>query len=188
MITKGMKNTTRYAIFWYNRIIVLYLKENFQYFSNCGYNFTMKPNDIIEILNSKLRCLLLPDAVEAVYLYGSLVRGRLRADSDIDIALLVAYGIDDMEKLEVIAKIEAIFTSLLKEMGFQQEVSILDLHGRYLSVELQYKVVTEGIPVYTKDLLKRLEFENSVKREYFDFSPYLRSLRERRYGHLLPKA
>jgi uncharacterized protein len=148
----------------------------------------MKSNDIMKLLSSNLKRMLIPDTVEAIYLYGSLVKGRLRTDSDIDIALLLAYGNDDMEKLGIMAEIDALFTSLLREEGFLQEVSVLDLRGNYLSVELQYKVITEGIPVYTKDLLKRLDFENFVKREYFDFSPYLKSLRKRKYADLLQKA
>ncbi len=148
----------------------------------------MKSNDIIKILSSKLKRILIPATVEAIYLYGSLVKGRIRKDSDIDIALLMSYGIDDMEKLGIMAEIEALLTSILREEGFQQEISVLDLRGNYLSVELQYKVITEGIPIYTKDLIVRLDFANFVKREYFDFSPYLKSLRERKYADLLQKA
>jgi len=64
-------------------------------------------------------------------------------------------------------------------------MSILDMRGRYVSVQLLYKIVTEGVLIYERDVAQRREFENAVKREYFDFGPYLVSLRERKYGHIL---
>ena len=87
----------------------------------------------------------------------------------------------------MISKAEAIFTLFLKKIGIRLEISIFDLRGKYASVQLQYKVITEGIAIYTKDISERLEFENAIKREYFDFEPYLRSLRKRKYGDILQK-
>jgi hypothetical protein len=86
-----------------------------------------------------------------------------------------------------VAKVEGLIEKLLRKMGVSREISVLDLREKYVSVSLQYKVITEGILIYEKDALERLEFENSVKREYFDFVPYLRLLRKRKYGHLLQK-
>lgn len=148
----------------------------------------MKSKNIVDMVRAQLEPASIPDDIEAVYFYGSIVEGKLRKDSDIDIAILISYGVDDMEKLELISKVEDIFASLLKKNSITQEISIFDLRGKYASFSLQYNVVTKGAVIYTRDISERLEFENTVKREYFDFEPYLKFLRGRRHGGLSKKA
>ena len=67
----------------------------------------------------------------------------------------------------------------------RREISILDLRGKFVPLTLQYKVITEGILLYEKDTWERIEFENTVKGEYFDFRPFLQHLRKKKYGHIL---
>jgi predicted nucleotidyltransferase len=129
----------------------------------------------------------MPKEVVALYLYGSSVTGKLRNESDIDIAFLPSHKTTMKERLIIISKVKGFIEKLLREMGISREVSILDLREKYVSVSLQYRVITEGILIYEKDALERLEFENTVKREYFDFVPYLKYLRKRKYGNLLQK-
>ena len=74
----------------------------------------MKQQDIINILKSHIKHASIPSGIEAIYLYGSAIKGRLRKDSDIDIAILTSYDVEDSERLELISKAEAIFTLLLK--------------------------------------------------------------------------
>lgn len=148
----------------------------------------MKIQSTIDVLQARLRHFLTPDAIEALYLYGSIVEGKLRVDSDIDIAMLAPFDADDMERLELLSRLEGIFVPLFRESGFCQEVSILDLRSKYISIELQYKIITEGSLVYQKDSYQRFEFENAVKREYFDFIPYLTFLRKKKIGHIPQKA
>jgi len=142
---------------------------------------------VINSLKMKLLDITIPEGVEAIYLYGSIVKNRVRADSDIDVAMLPSYGIDDFEKLELISKIQSIFASLFLNAGFKQEISILDLRGKYSSLQLLYKVITAGVLVFERDRLERLDFENAVKREYFDFEPFLRLLRKEKHGTLFQK-
>ena len=52
---------------------------------------------------------------------------------------------------------------------------------------LQYKIITEGILLYEKDVIERIEFESAVRGEYFDFAPYLNILIKRKYGNLHKK-
>jgi len=91
------------------------------------------------------------------------------------------------ERLILIAKIEGIVSKILKQKGIFREVSVADLRGRFIPITLQYKIVTEGMLLYEKDAIERYEFENAVKREYFDFMPYLEYLREKKYGYLRSK-
>jgi len=147
----------------------------------------MKIVDLLQKSKSKNLAASIPEKIAAVYLYGSSISGRLREESDIDIAILPLYNIADEEKLVLIAKIEGVVSKMLKEKGILREVSIVDLRGRFIPLTLQYKIVTEGTRLYERNALERAEFENALKREYFDFIPYLDYLRERKYGNLPSK-
>jgi len=147
----------------------------------------MQVNEILRKVRSEKISRPVPREIIALYVYGSSVTGKLRKESDIDIAFLPSYKTTEDERLIIIAKVEGVFQNLFREMNTLREISVLDLRGKYVSVSLQYKVITDGILIYEKDPLERLEFENAVKREYFDFVFYLRLLRKRKYGHLLQK-
>jgi predicted nucleotidyltransferase len=142
---------------------------------------------VINALKTKLSDITIPAGIEAIYLYGSIVKNKVRADSDIDVAMLPSHKIDDFGRLELISKIQSIFTSLFLKAGFKQEVSVLDLRGKYTSLQLLYNVITEGLLAFERDTVQRLEFENAVKREYFDFEPFLRLLRKEKHGTLFQK-
>jgi predicted nucleotidyltransferase len=143
---------------------------------------------IAEILN-KLKEMKtpLPEKLVAIYLYGSSIAGRLRVESDIDIAILPSYQTTEEQRLILISQVEGVIAKLLKDKGIRREISIVNLRDKFLSLSLQYKIVTEGLLLYEKGAMERLEFENSVKREYFDFAPYLAQLRKRKYGDLHAK-
>lgn len=147
----------------------------------------MEVDEILRNVRSEKISRSVPKEIIAIYLYGSSVTGKLRKESDIDIALLPSYKTTEEKRLITIAQLEGVIEKLLREMGISREISVLNLREKYVSVSLQYKVITEGILIYEKDALERLEFENTVKREYFDFVPYLRFLRKRKDGHLLQK-
>lgn len=129
----------------------------------------------------------LPDGLIAIYLYGSSVRGKLRAESDIDIAILPSHKTTDEQRLILISQVEGAIAKLLKENGIQRDISIVNLRDKFLSLTLQYKIITSGFLLYERESTERLEFENYVKREYFDFAPYLSQLRKRKYGSLYTK-
>lgn len=147
----------------------------------------MMHHAIANILTSRLNQYLVPEGIVAIYLYGSAIKGELREDSDIDLAILPSYDFNDMERLELISKVEGAVTSILRESGMKYEISVVDMRGRYTSLMLQYKIVTEGIRVYEADPVQRIEFENALKGEYFDFQPYISSLRRKKYGGILQK-
>jgi len=143
---------------------------------------------MVNSLKLRLKAAILPHSIVAVYIYGSILKGKFRTESDVDIAFLPLPGLSNQRKLRLISKVEAVFTTLLKDIGIDKEVSVLDMRGKYTSIELLYRIVSEGMLLYDIDISQRLEFENTVKREYFDFAPYLKNLRERKYGHLYQKA
>jgi predicted nucleotidyltransferase len=135
-------------------------------------------------LELKINPSSIPEEIIALYLYGSVIEGRLRKESDIDIAVLPSYKITVEARLGLIARIESIFSQLLRGSSGLREISVADLRGKFVPLTLQYKIITDGILVYEKDALERLDFENAVKGEYFEFVPYLHLLRKKKYGHI----
>ncbi len=129
----------------------------------------------------------IPEGVAAIYLYGSSVNGKMREESDIDIAFLPSFKTTLDERLILISKVEGIIAKLLSEKGMIREISVVDLRGKFIALTLQRKIIAEGILLYEKDAMERVEFENSIKREYDDFAPFLNLLRARKYGHLHSK-
>jgi predicted nucleotidyltransferase len=147
----------------------------------------MEIKDLLRKLKSQKLAPSIPEEIVAIYLYGSSITERVREESDIDIAILPLHNTTGEERLILIAKIEGIVSKTLKQKGIFREVSIADLRGRFIPITLQYTIVTEGILLYERDAIERSEFENAVKREFFDFIPYLEYLREKKYGYLRSK-
>lgn len=139
------------------------------------------------LINLRKMKTSLPEGLIAIYLYGSSLSGRLRAESDIDIAILPSHQTTKEQRLMLISQVEDVVDRLLKEKGIRREISVVNLRDKFLSLSLQYKIVTKGLLLYEKDAIERLEFENYVKGEYFDFAPYLSRFRKRKYGNLYEK-
>jgi predicted nucleotidyltransferase len=135
----------------------------------------------------QVKSMNIPEGVAAIYLYGSSVNGKMREESDIDIAFLPSFKTTLDERLILISKVEGIIAKLLSEKGMIREISVVDLRGKFIALTLQRKIIAEGILLYEKDAMERVEFENSIKREYDDFAPFLNLLRARKYGHLHSK-
>lgn len=135
----------------------------------------------------KVKSMDLPEGIVAIYLYGSSVNGKMRKESDIDIAFLPSFKTTLEERLILISKVEDVIAKLLRKKHIRRQISIVDLRSKFIALTLQHKIIAKGILLYEKDVVERVEFENAIKREYFDFMPSLNSLRARKYGHLQSK-
>jgi len=144
-------------------------------------NIVKTLNRLNEIGNS------LPEEIVAIYLFGSSITGRLRVESDIDVAILPSYRTTNDERLVLISKVESIIAKLLGEKNIRREVNIVNLRDRFLSLNLQYRIITGGILLYEKDRVERIEFENGVRGEFFDFALYTNLFRKKKYGDLHEK-
>jgi predicted nucleotidyltransferase len=137
--------------------------------------------EIIEKIPLEISHDDVPDEIVAIYLYGSILKGRLRLESDIDIAILPHYKVNEMKALELISKIESIFTKVFKKFGILNEVSIVNMRGKFVSIELLFNIILHGICVFEKSMDESLEFKNFVMREYLDFRPFLKKFRKEKY-------
>lgn len=148
-------------------------------------NFTN--SKLIQLLIGKTGRVKMPSQIVAIYVYGSILKGDLRTDSDIDIAMLSSHTVKALNRLNLIAIVEAETKSIFRSLGYNRDISVLDMRGKYVSVPLLFKVVTEGALIYEKNKEKRIDFENTVKGEYFDFKPYIDLLTKEKYEKLLKK-
>ena len=110
----------------------------------------------------------------AAWLFGSEARGAARADSDVDVAVLVAEA--PRGKLE---DLHLDWASAL-EARLGCPVDLVVMNGA--PVDLVHRVLPEGELVLERDRSARVAFEVRARREYFDLEPHLRRYRR----HVLP--
>jgi len=131
-----------------------------------------------ESLQAELR-----EAAEAVfagtddflaYAYGSRVRGEARGESDLD----VGYYLDDFRRRPPLAiQTEMILAGRLSDrLGV--EVDLRDLGGAPL--EWRGRVLEEGIRVYCRDEVQRVNLERDLLAQYLDYKETFQRMHELR--------
>jgi len=129
-----------------------------------------------EFINQKIRAYFSADPnVIAVYLFGSHAKGKARAGSDIDLALLLRENPEYDYRLRVMSEL----ADLLKA-----EVDVLVL--RQCGILMQRQVLRYGIALFERDRKARISFEILSRKMYFDFLPahrhYVAKMEERILG------
>lgn len=102
-------------------------------------------------------------SVATVYLFGSQARKNIRAESDIDLAVL--FTEKATENFNNILTFTAELNDLLKK-----KVDICDIES--VDLLFTYRVLSEGKLVYKFDEEKRVAFETKLLRNYFDLKPF----------------
>lgn len=105
--------------------------------------------------------------ISAVYLFGSRVKGKERKNSDVDIAVLFEPEIDTLKRFE--CKLD--FANDLEDI-LGLPVDIIDMESAELF--FLHQVMLNKVLILEKNRLRRVEFEVSKRREYFDLQPYLK--------------
>jgi predicted nucleotidyltransferase len=110
--------------------------------------------------------------VDAAYLFGSRAKGKERAASDVDVALLVDEGSAPEStpayRLEQIMALEDI-------CGRPADVVILN----DAPLVLRHQILKYGRLIYERDHRRRVDFEVQSLQAYFDFKPILDRLNQR---------
>lgn len=107
------------------------------------------------------------EEVAAVYLYGSQVTAGASPLSDIDLALVL---FDDRQPADPLFA-ERVAARIATELGTEVEIDAHIAGGLPLAV--QGRIVTTGVLLFERDAKRRVEFETSTRRLYFDFLPLL---------------
>ena len=125
----------------------------------------MSSDEIIDAVSNYLAPQ--PD-ITASYIFGSLARGRLRAGSDVDVAVL--YSPDNSDKL---ARFErGLDLEIALEKIIHRPVQVIDLEQA--GIPLQYQVRKYGRLIVEKDRKLRIDFEVNARRCYFDMQQFYR--------------
>lgn len=105
----------------------------------------------------------------AVYLFGSVARETSRADSDVDVAVLLGSGPPStFEGLSL--RLEGDLERLL---GRPLDLVVLD----GAPVDLVHRVLRDGVLLVDRDPSVRIRFEVQARNEYFDLEPILKLYR-----------
>lgn len=110
--------------------------------------------------------------VVAAYLFGSVARGQARADSDVDVAVLLTAG--EPNSSAAFDELFALQDDL--EERLHRRVDLVAMNGAPL--DLLHRVLRDGVLVCDADPGRRAEFELQVRTQYFDFLPLLLRYRQ----------
>jgi len=102
------------------------------------------------------------------YLFGSHARGRAWAESDVDVAVLLAGRPDDDHCLDTRMEVIGRLMDLLRT----DDVDVVILNQA--PPALRYAVLRDGILLYCRDHRAKMEFHLYTLNEYLDFQPILR--------------
>lgn len=117
---------------------------------------------IVEILNKQIR------GITAIYIFGSYSKGKLRKDSDIDIAVLA----EDPLNSDKIWEASNMLSNKLKK-----EADLIDL--RAVSTVMKAQVAANGECIYVTNKRKRYEFEMYTLSDYTRLNEERREIIER---------
>ncbi len=132
-----------------------------------------------ENLVTKLRQIL-PDIlgdtpVILAYLYGSAAIGQSLPMSDVDIALVLCTENRPAMQPKKRLQLEFSVEGALEQQGIPKpDVRIVD----DLPLPFRGEVAMRGIRLYSKDEVARVEFETRTWKEYLDFEPVARMMRQ----------
>ncbi|MBI5850027.1 MAG: nucleotidyltransferase domain-containing protein [Planctomycetes bacterium] len=116
-------------------------------------------------------CASHPAGIDAAYLFGSVARGQARADSDVDVGVLLSAGppktLSDFDRL---ADQQSQLTELLG-----REVDLVPLNGA--PPDLLHRVLRDRVLLFDGDHERRIEFEIRARNEYFDLKPLIERYR-----------
>ena len=114
--------------------------------------------------------------LSTAWVFGSVVRGTARANSDIDIAVMFHEKCSDTERFDSRLKLMNDLSALVN-----YDVDVIDIEATPLF--LQHQVRKGGILIVDKERKRRIEFDVRSRREYFDMKPTI----DRRTSALLAR-
>ena len=129
--------------------------------------------NLVRQLQQILPDILRDTPVTLAYLYGSAAMGQMLPSSDVDIALVLCQKnglvIPSKERLQLEFAVEG----ALEQQGIlKPDVRIID----EMPLSFRGQVTTQGVRLYSRDEIARVEFETHTWKEYLDFEPVARMM------------
>jgi len=115
-------------------------------------------------------------SIETVYIFGSVLDEKnFKHSSDIDIAFLVDKSMYKQDPLKASTDSYLISTQIGLSLDRQTDVIILNS----TSIETTFQIISTGMVIYENNSEKRIEYEIAMKGLYYDFKPFLDTLRSK---------
>jgi len=116
--------------------------------------------------------------IVAVYVYGSIISGIYRKDSDLDIGILLddAFPEEPLYPARLAREIK-----IRGNIDRPVDVQILN----HCSLRFLHQVLRNGELILSRDEGKRVEFESTALCRYIDFKPFYQEYDEERRRRLL---
>ena len=135
----------------------------------------MTTDELVQRLRQILPDILADTPVTLAYLYGSAAAGHMLPHSDVDVALVLcdptAGEMPPRQRLSLEFAVEA----ALEQAGIPKpDVRVID----GLPLMFRGQVATQGVRLFSKDEVARVEFETRTWKEYLDYEPVARMFRE----------
>jgi uncharacterized protein len=105
------------------------------------------------------------EEVISAWVYGSVARGKARANSDLDVAVLL--GLPPGRRLSFDELPLDILRDLEHATGREVDLVVIDT----ADVDLVHRVLRDGVLVCDRDRSRRIAFEVQKRHEYFDIAP-----------------
>ncbi|HDO22419.1 MAG TPA: nucleotidyltransferase domain-containing protein [Nitrospirae bacterium] len=130
---------------------------------------------IREILRERIvQKSLLNEHLIAVYLFGSLIKGKEKKKSDIDLAFVFDDTFYKTDPFTALQEADILAVEMGKEI--QRVVDVVVLNGASLS--FAYHTLKEGKCIYEGNTSDRILYEVALDNKYHDFMPFIKELRE----------
>ncbi|MDR0842207.1 MAG: nucleotidyltransferase domain-containing protein [Acidobacteriota bacterium] len=133
-----------------------------------------KPNADDAILADVRDVLAKEPGLRLAIVYGSAVTGRMRPDSDVDVAVLYDKPLGIESKLSLYVRLSD---------ALRREVDLVDLHG--LGGELLRQILCKGRLVIKKDTESYYQLMRRMIYNEADFMPLVRRMQDERIARLI---
>jgi predicted nucleotidyltransferase len=117
------------------------------------------------VKSAVLKCVSRRREIQAAYIFGSVASGRVRPDSDIDIAVLVGERFQSADRLKYRLDLMTDLGSSLK----RRDVDVVVLNEA--SPLLAHRVLSKGILIFERSGSARVRFQVETASRYLDLVP-----------------
>ena len=121
--------------------------------------------DLSSITRAVSRCLAKRPEIQAAYVFGSVASGRARADSDVDVAVLIDRRVPPGRILKYRLKLMADLGTALH----RSDVDVVILNEA--SPLLAHRVLSQGTLVFERSAPARVRFQTKTAGLYLDLIP-----------------